>query len=141
VFGDFVIVRPDGVPVYNYAVVVDDALMKITHVIRGDDHLSNTPKQILIYNALGFDIPYFVHIPMILGQDHAKLSKRHGDTSLNLFKEKGYLPEAMFNFWHCLAGQLLMAERYWTRRRSYPFFLWIKCQKVLLYSILISLNG
>lgn len=98
VFGDFVIVRPDGVPVYNYAVVVDDALMKITHVIRGDDHLSNTPKQVLIYKALGFDTPHFVHIPMILGPDHSKLSKRHGDTSLNLFKEKGYLPEAMFNF-------------------------------------------
>ncbi|MCA1927896.1 MAG: glutamate--tRNA ligase [Calditerrivibrio sp.] len=98
VFGDFVIVRPDGVPVYNYAVVIDDALMKISHVIRGDDHLSNTPKQILIYEALGFDIPHFAHIPMILGPDHSKLSKRHGDTSLNLFKEKGYLPEALFNF-------------------------------------------
>lgn len=98
VFGDFVIVRPDGVPVYNYAVVIDDALMKISHVIRGDDHLSNTPKQILIYEALEFDIPRFAHIPMILGPDHSKLSKRHGDTSLNLFKEKGYLPEALFNF-------------------------------------------
>lgn len=98
VFGDFVIVRPDGIPVYNFAVVVDDALMKITHVIRGDDHLNNTPKQILIFNALGFNLPVFIHIPMILGNDHSKLSKRHGDTSLNLFKDKGYLPEAMFNF-------------------------------------------
>ncbi len=98
VFGDFVIVRPDGIPVYNFAVVIDDALMKITHVIRGDDHLNNTPKQILIFNALGFELPIFVHIPMILGNDHSKLSKRHGDTSLNLFKDKGYLPEAMFNF-------------------------------------------
>ncbi|MGC8769166.1 glutamate--tRNA ligase [Calditerrivibrio sp.] len=97
-FGDFVIVRPDGIPTYNFAVVIDDALMHITHVIRGDDHLNNTPKQILIYNALNFKLPIFVHIPMILGSDHSKLSKRHGDTSLNLFKDKGYLPEAMFNF-------------------------------------------
>ncbi|MCX8083639.1 MAG: glutamate--tRNA ligase [Calditerrivibrio sp.] len=97
-FGDFVIVRPDGIPVYNFAVVIDDALMKITHVIRGDDHLNNTPKQVLIFNALSFELPVFVHIPMILGEDHSKLSKRHGDTSVNLFKEKGYLPEALFNF-------------------------------------------
>lgn len=97
-FGDFIIVRPDGVPVYNFVVVIDDALMKITHVIRGDDHLNNTPKQILIYDALGFELPIFVHIPMILGPDHSKLSKRHGDTSVNEFKTKGYLPEALFNY-------------------------------------------
>lgn len=97
-FGDFIIVRPDGTPVYNFVVVIDDALMRITHVIRGDDHLSNTPKQVLIYKALGFDIPYFAHIPMILGPDHSKLSKRHGDTSVNQFREKGYLPEALFNY-------------------------------------------
>lgn len=80
-FGDFVIVRPEGIPVYNFAVVIDDALMKISHVIRGDDHLNNTPKQILIFKALGFNLPVFVHIPMILGSDHSKLSKRHGDSS------------------------------------------------------------
>lgn len=97
-FGDFIIVRPDGVPVYNFVVVIDDALMKITHVIRGDDHLNNTPKQILIYKALGFDIPDFVHIPMILGPDHSKLSKRHGDTSVNQFRENGYLADAFFNY-------------------------------------------
>jgi len=97
-FGDFIIVRPDGVPVYNFVVVIDDALMKITHVIRGDDHLNNTPKQILIYKALGFDIPEFVHIPMILGPDHSKLSKRHGDTSVNQFRENGYLADAFFNY-------------------------------------------
>ncbi|MGA1861608.1 glutamate--tRNA ligase [Deferribacter thermophilus] len=97
-FGDFIIVRPDGTPVYNFVVVIDDALMKISHVIRGDDHLSNTPKQVLIYNALGFEIPNFAHIPMILGPDHSKLSKRHGDTSVNQFREKGYLPEALFNY-------------------------------------------
>jgi len=97
-FGDFIIVRPDGVPVYNFVVVIDDALMKITHIIRGDDHLNNTPKQILIYKALGFDIPDFVHIPMILGPDHSKLSKRHGDTSVNQFRENGYLADAFFNY-------------------------------------------
>ncbi len=97
-FGDFIIVRPDGVPVYNYVVVVDDAYMKITHVIRGDDHLSNTPKQVLIFNALGFDSPLFAHIPMILGPDRAKLSKRHGNTSVEQFRSAGYLPEAMINF-------------------------------------------
>jgi len=97
-FGDFIIVRPDGTPVYNFVVVVDDALMKITHVIRGDDHLNNTPKQVLIYKALGFELPEFAHIPMILGSDHSKLSKRHGDTSVNQFRQKGYLPEAFFNY-------------------------------------------
>lgn len=97
-FGDFIIVRPDGVPVYNYAVVIDDAWMKISHVIRGDDHLSNTPKQILIFEALGYDLPKFAHIPMILGPDRSKLSKRHGNTSVEQFRSAGYLPEAMLNF-------------------------------------------
>ncbi|MBQ3034221.1 MAG: glutamate--tRNA ligase [Deferribacterales bacterium] len=97
-FGDFIIIRPDGTPIYNYVVVVDDALMKITHVIRGDDHLSNTPKQALIYEALGYETPMFAHIPMILGPDHSKLSKRHGNTSVEQFRASGYLPEAMINY-------------------------------------------
>lgn len=97
-FGDFIIIRPDGVPIYNYVVVVDDALMKITHVLRGDDHLSNTPKQVLIYEAMGYTPPLFAHIPMILGPDHAKLSKRHGNTSVEQFRQAGYLPEAMINY-------------------------------------------
>ncbi len=96
--GDFVIVRSNGMPVYNFVVVIDDALMKITHVIRGEDHISNTPKQILLYRALGFDVPQFAHLPMILGQDRSKLSKRHGSTSVKEFKDKGYLPEAFTNF-------------------------------------------
>ncbi len=96
--GDFVIVRSNGMPVYNFVVVIDDALMKITHVIRGEDHISNTPKQILLYRALGFEVPQFAHLPMILGQDRSKLSKRHGSTSVKEFKEKGYLPEAFVNF-------------------------------------------
>ncbi|MEO2066375.1 MAG: glutamate--tRNA ligase [Desulfurobacteriaceae bacterium] len=96
--GDFVIVRSNGMPVYNFVVVVDDALMKITHVIRGEDHISNTPKQILLYEALGFKPPQFAHLPMILGPDRSKLSKRHGSTSVREFREKGYLPEAFVNF-------------------------------------------
>ncbi|WP_456426451.1 glutamate--tRNA ligase [Desulfurobacterium sp.] len=96
--GDFVIVRSNGMPVYNFVVVIDDALMKISHVIRGEDHISNTPKQILLYEALGFEAPEFAHLPMILGEDRSKLSKRHGSTSVAEFKEKGYLPEAFTNF-------------------------------------------
>ncbi|BAT71962.1 glutamyl-tRNA synthetase [Thermosulfidibacter takaii ABI70S6] len=95
---DFIIVRSDGTPTYNFVVVVDDALMGITHVIRGDDHLNNTPKQIQLYQALGYEIPQFAHVPMILGPDKTKLSKRHGATSVLAYKEEGYLPEALFNF-------------------------------------------
>lgn len=96
--GDMVIVKSDGMPTYNFAVVIDDALMKITHVIRGEDHIYNTPKQIFIYKALGFEIPKFAHAPLILGPDRTKLSKRHGNTYIGQYRELGYLPEAMFNF-------------------------------------------
>jgi glutamyl-tRNA synthetase len=95
---DFVIVRKDGVPTYNFAATIDDALMKISHVIRGDDHLSNTPRQVCIYQALGFDLPVFAHIPMILGPDRQRLSKRHGATAVGEFETKGFLPEAMLNY-------------------------------------------
>jgi glutamyl-tRNA synthetase len=95
---DLVIERSDGYPTYNFAVVVDDALMGITHVIRGDDHLNNTPRQILIYEALGEPIPEFGHVPMILGSDKTRLSKRHGATSVMAYKEMGYLPEALVNY-------------------------------------------
>ena len=95
---DFVIIRSNGVASYNFAVVIDDALMKITHVIRGEDHLSNTPKQILIYQAFGFDLPRFAHLPLMLGEDGSRLSKRHGATATEAFKEMGYLPEAMVNY-------------------------------------------
>lgn len=95
---DFVIRKSDGFPVYNFAVVIDDALMEITHIIRGDDHLSNTPRQIMIYKALSFDIPKIVHVPMILGSDGSRLSKRHGATSVEEYKEQGFLPEAMVNY-------------------------------------------
>ena len=96
--GDFVIVKSDGIPVYNYAVVLDDALMKITHVIRAEEHLSNTPRQILIYQALGLPLPQFGHISLILGKDRTKMSKRHGATSVEQYKNLGYLPEGIVNF-------------------------------------------
>ncbi len=95
---DFVIVKSDGMPTYNYAVVIDDALMKISHVIRGEDHLSNTPKQIQIYEALGIQTPKFAHMPMILGPDKSLLSKRHGATSVTQYKDEGYLADAMVNY-------------------------------------------
>lgn len=95
---DFVVLRSDGTPVYNLAVVADDIEMGITHVIRGDDHLSNTPKQVLIYEALGARLPQFCHVPMILGSDGKRLSKRHGAASVEAFREAGILPEALVNF-------------------------------------------
>jgi len=95
---DLIIERGDGYPTYNFAVVIDDALMNITHVIRGDDHVNNTPRQILLYQALGFDVPKFAHVPMILGSDKTRLSKRHGATSVMAYKEMGFLPEALVNY-------------------------------------------
>lgn len=95
---DFVIMKSDGFPTYNFACVIDDHLMEISHVIRGDDHLSNTPRQILLYQAFGWNIPKFAHIPMILGADGTRLSKRHGAISVIEYQDKGYLPEAMFNY-------------------------------------------
>ena len=95
---DFVILKADGFPTYNFACVVDDAEMGITHIIRGDDHISNTPKQIALYKAFGFKVPEFAHIPMILGEDGSRLSKRHGATSVTEYRDKGYLPHALVNF-------------------------------------------
>ncbi|MBQ8636102.1 glutamate--tRNA ligase [bacterium] len=96
--GDFAIMKSNGTPTYNFAVVVDDMLMKITHVIRGEDHISNTPKQILIYEALGAEVPKFGHLGMILAPDRSKLSKRHGATAVSDFIKQGYLTEALLNF-------------------------------------------
>ena len=96
--GDFVIAKSDGVPVYNYCVVLDDALMEITHVIRAEEHLSNTPRQLVLYEALGFEPPKFAHVSLILGADKKKMSKRHGATSVQQYRDMGYLPEALFNF-------------------------------------------
>jgi len=95
---DLVIVKSDGIPTYNFAAVVDDSTMRITHVIRGEDHISNTPKQINMYYALGEEVPLFAHLPMILGPDRSKLSKRHGAASITEYADAGYLPEAMVNY-------------------------------------------
>ena len=96
--GDYIIVKSDGIPTYNFAVVIDDVLMGITHVLRAEEHLSNTPRQLMIYDALNFPRPHFAHISLILGSDRQKMSKRHGATSLVQYREMGYLPQALFNF-------------------------------------------
>jgi glutamyl-tRNA synthetase/nondiscriminating glutamyl-tRNA synthetase len=98
VIGDPVLVRSDGHPAYNFAVVVDDALMQITHVVRGEDHISNTPRQVLLYEALKFEPPTFAHLALVLGPDHTPLSKRHGATSVSEFRSRGYLPDALVNY-------------------------------------------
>ena len=97
-FDDFVIMKSNGMPTYNFAVVVDDHLMKMTHVLRAEEHLSNTPKQLLMYEALGWEPPKFGHMPMILAPDRSKLSKRHGATSVEEFREQGYLPQSIINY-------------------------------------------
>ena len=96
--GDFILVRSSGIPVYNYVVTIDDALMHITHVIRGDDHISNTPRQVAIYQAFGWSLPQFAHLSTILGSDRERLSKRHGATSVASFREMGILPQALANY-------------------------------------------
>jgi glutamyl-tRNA synthetase len=98
VIGDPVLVRSDSIPAYNYAVVIDDALMAITHVIRGEDHISNTPRQLLLYEAFGWRPPAFAHVSLVMGPDHTPLSKRHGATSVAEFRARGYLPEALTNY-------------------------------------------
>lgn len=114
--GDFIIIKSDGLPTYNFAVAIDDVLMGVTHVIRAEEHLSNTPRQLMIYDALNFKLPAFAHISLILGSDRQKMSKRHGATSLIQYREKGYLPSAMFNFLSLMGWapegeeQLLTAE-------------------------------
>ena len=95
---DFVVLRSDGHPTYHLSVVADDVDMRITHVVRGDDHVSNTPKHVLLYRALGADVPSFAHVPLILGTDKKRLSKRHGATSVTEYQRQGYLPQAMVNF-------------------------------------------
>ena len=102
--GDFVIVRSSGMPSYNFAVVVDDHFMEISHVIRGEDHLSNTATQILLFRALGWEPPLFAHHALITGDDHAKLSKRHGAVSVREFRRRGILPEVLLNYLALLGG-------------------------------------
>lgn len=114
--GDFIIMKSDGIPVYNFAVVVDDALMKVTHVIRAEEHLSNTPRQLAIYEALGYDVPTFGHISLILGSDHKKMSKRHGATSVQAYRDKGYLPDAMVNYLSLLGWAPKGEQEIFTRK-------------------------
>ena len=116
---DFVIFRSDGTPTYNFATVVDDAMMKITHVIRGDDHLSNTPRQVMVYEALGAPVPTFAHISMILGADGKKLSKRHGATSVEEYRDAGYLSDAFVNYLALLGWSLDGGPRS-SRAMSWP---------------------
>jgi glutamyl-tRNA synthetase/nondiscriminating glutamyl-tRNA synthetase len=121
VIGDPVLVRSDGMPAYNYAVVIDDALMKITHVVRGEDHISNTPRQVLLYEAFEWQPPAFAHLSLVMGPDHTPLSKRHGATSVAEFRQKGYLPEALVNYlaligWSPGEGDELLAPPELARR-------------------------
>jgi glutamyl-tRNA synthetase len=118
---DLVIARGDGVPTYNFAVVVDDIDMRITHVLRGDDHINNTPRQINIYRALGAPLPQFGHLPMILGPDGQKLSKRHGAVSVMQYEEDGFLPEALFNYLARLGWSHGDAEKF-TREQLVEWF-------------------
>ncbi len=97
-FGDYILVKSDGTPTYNFANVIDDNAMKVTHVIRGDDHVSNTPKQLMLYSAFGYEPPAFAHLPQILGPDGSRLSKRHGAASLTEYRDQGFLPEAFMNY-------------------------------------------
>ncbi len=115
--GDFILVRSDGLPTYNFSVVVDDHHMEITHVIRAEEHLTNTHRQVLIYRALGWSVPEFAHVSLILGQDRTKLSKRHGATSVSAYAEEGFLPEAMLNYltllgWSAPDGRDIFSRQY-----------------------------
>ena len=119
---DVVLIKSDGMPTYNYAVVVDDHLMAITHVIRGEDHISNTPKQILIYRALGWETPRFAHLPMILGKDKKKLSKRLGATSVYEYRDMGYMPDSVFNFLALLGWSAGDDHEIFTRQEAADLF-------------------
>ncbi len=119
---DIVLIKSDGMPTYNYAVVVDDHLMAITHVIRGEDHISNTPKQILIYRALGWETPRFAHLPMILGRDKKKLSKRLGATSVYEYRDLGYMPDSVFNFLALLGWSAGDDHEIFTRQEAADLF-------------------
>ncbi|MDI6895347.1 MAG: glutamate--tRNA ligase [Bacillota bacterium] len=115
VLDDWVLVKSDGMPTYNFACVVDDATMEITHVIRAEEHLSNTPKQVLLYRALDYDLPEFAHVPMILAPDRSKLSKRHGATAVHEYRDRGYLAEALVNYlatlgWSPEGGQEIISR-------------------------------
>ncbi|MBI4778340.1 glutamate--tRNA ligase [Candidatus Desantisbacteria bacterium] len=120
--GDFVLIRSDGMPTYNFTCAVDDALMGMTHVIRGDDHIPNTPKQLLILSALGFNPPGFGHLPLILGTDKSPLSKRHGAVSVMAYQEQGFLPEAMVNYLALLGWSTTMSQQLFSKEEMIKKF-------------------
>lgn len=120
--GDFVIMKSDEMPTYNFAVVIDDYTMGISHIIRGEDHISNTPKQIFIYNALSWSIPEFAHLPLLLGPDRSKLSKRHGVTSVSEYKKMGYLPSALVNYLALLGWTPQENKEIYTREELIELF-------------------
>lgn len=141
---DFVVVKSSGVPTYNFACVVDDHLMEITHVIRGDDHISNTPKQLLIFDAFGWTRPTYAHLSMILGPDGTRLSKRHGATSVLEFKEQGYLPQALVNYLALLGWATQTSQDLFEPLELIQKFEIERCQKspaTFDYSKLIWMNG
>lgn len=129
ILDDFIIVRSDGMPVYNFSCVVDDIEMKITHVVRGEDHLSNTHKQILLYYALGFEPPKFGHLPLILGKDREKLSKRHGSVSIEEFKKEGFIPEAILNYIFLIGFSLKQSKEIFTIDEMINLFSFDKISK------------
>src|SRR5882672_10572858 len=126
---DFVILKTSGVPTYNFACVVDDHHMAISHVIRGDDHLSNTPRQILVYEALGWKPPEFGHLAMILGSDGSRLSKRHGATSVTDYRDSGYLPEVMLNYLALLGWGTEDSQQIFTQQEMVDKFSLERCSK------------
>ncbi|HHW15332.1 MAG TPA: glutamate--tRNA ligase, partial [Firmicutes bacterium] len=126
---DFVIIKSDGLPTYNFAAVIDDAAMEMTHIIRGDDHISNTPRQIQVYEALGLPLPKFAHVPMILGSDKTRLSKRHGATAIGQYREAGYLPETMVNYLALLGWSLNATETVFSREELIKHFTLERCSK------------
>lgn len=141
---DFVIIKSDGMATYQFAVVVDDALMEITHVIRGEDHVSNTPKQIQLYEALGYEPPQFAHIPLILAEDRSKLSKRHGAVWVGQFREEGYLPDAFVNYLALLGWAYDDRTEIFSRDELIKYFTLEKVSKhaaVFDYKKLAWMNG
>jgi len=120
--GDFILIRSGGFPIYNFCVVADDHDMRITHVIRAEEHLTNTHRQVLIYRAMGWDVPEFAHVSLILGQDRSKLSKRHGATSVNAYADEGYLPDAMFNYLTLLGWSSPDAKEVFSRDEAIASF-------------------
>ena len=126
---DFVLVKSDGIPTFNFAVVVDDHLMGVTHVVRGEDHLSNTPKHILLFEAIGATVPQFAHMSMTLGPDRTRLSKRHGATSVRAYRDEGYLPEAFFNYITLLGWGSADSQEIFTREELIREFSLERCNK------------